>query len=145
MKQTGFWILFLGIIGVVVYLIAFYVPQSLPQKLDITSFEECVAAGNPVMESYPRQCRAEDGQLFVENLEDPIGVLPSLRTPGAYDECVITGCSGQICADEEVTTTCEYKEEYACYKEAVCERQKNGVCEWTQDVNLNQCLIRIVQ
>ncbi len=27
---------------------------------EIDSFEECVAAGNPVMESYPRQCRAGD-------------------------------------------------------------------------------------
>ena len=32
----------------------------------ITNFEECVAAGNPVMESYPRQCRTEDGQTFTE-------------------------------------------------------------------------------
>lgn len=30
----------------------------------ISSFEECVAAGNPVMESYPRQCRA-GGKTFV--------------------------------------------------------------------------------
>ncbi|MCI5222230.1 MAG: hypothetical protein D3924_06050 [Candidatus Electrothrix sp. AR4] len=34
----------------------------------ITNFEECVAAGNPVMESHPRQCRADD-QTFIENLE----------------------------------------------------------------------------
>ncbi|MGH2500608.1 MAG: hypothetical protein ACRDF0_11040 [Candidatus Limnocylindria bacterium] len=32
-----------------------------------TSFEECVRQGNPVMESYPRQCRA-GGRLFVEAL-----------------------------------------------------------------------------
>ena len=37
---------------------------------EITSFEECVAAGNPVMESYPRQCRTEDGNLFVEEIDD---------------------------------------------------------------------------
>jgi len=24
---------------------------------EITNFEECIAAGNPAMESYPRQCR----------------------------------------------------------------------------------------
>jgi hypothetical protein len=35
---------------------------------DVTSFEECVAAGNPVMESYPRQCRAGD-KHFVENVD----------------------------------------------------------------------------
>ncbi len=32
----------------------------------IDSFEDCVAAGNPVMESYPRQCRTQDGLHFVE-------------------------------------------------------------------------------
>lgn len=40
---------------------------------DITSFQECVDAGNPVMESYPRQCRTEDGQLFVEEVGGVIG------------------------------------------------------------------------
>ncbi|RDJ31606.1 MAG: hypothetical protein DWQ18_06045 [Crenarchaeota archaeon] len=34
----------------------------------IDSFEECTAAGNPVMESYPRQCRTDDGQTFVEEI-----------------------------------------------------------------------------
>ena len=34
----------------------------------VTNFDECVAAGNPVMESYPRQCRSLDGQLFVEDI-----------------------------------------------------------------------------
>lgn len=32
-------------------------------KASIDTYEECVAAGNPVMESYPQQCRA-NGQLF---------------------------------------------------------------------------------
>lgn len=34
----------------------------------IANFEECAAAGNPVMESYPRQCRHND-QTFVEEVE----------------------------------------------------------------------------
>lgn len=34
----------------------------------IDSFEKCAAAGNPVMESYPRQCRTNDGQTFVEQI-----------------------------------------------------------------------------
>jgi len=33
----------------------------------VTDFESCVAAGNPVMESYPRQCRSGD-KLFVEEI-----------------------------------------------------------------------------
>lgn len=39
---------------------------NLPPE-EITNFEECVAAGNLVMESYPRQCRAGD-QLFIEDI-----------------------------------------------------------------------------
>lgn len=34
------------------------------QKPVITNFDECVAAGNPIMESYPEQCAA-NGQTFV--------------------------------------------------------------------------------
>ncbi|MCK5593900.1 MAG: hypothetical protein KAI18_01520 [Candidatus Aenigmarchaeota archaeon] len=33
----------------------------------IDSFETCAAAGNPIMESYPRQCRAGD-QTYVEDI-----------------------------------------------------------------------------
>jgi len=32
----------------------------------ITSFEQCAAAGNPVLESSPRQCRTPDGASFTE-------------------------------------------------------------------------------
>jgi hypothetical protein len=32
----------------------------------ITTFESCVAAGHPVLESQPRQCRTPDGRSFVE-------------------------------------------------------------------------------
>ncbi len=39
-----------------------------PTERTVNSFEECVSAGNPVMESYPRQCRHE-GELFVEIID----------------------------------------------------------------------------
>ena len=35
----------------------------------VSSFEECVAAGNPVMESYPRQCQSGD-EVFVEDINE---------------------------------------------------------------------------
>lgn len=34
----------------------------------ITNFEECIAAGNPAMESHPRQCKTSDGKHFVETI-----------------------------------------------------------------------------
>jgi len=39
--------------------------RAFPERKIITSFAECGAAGNPVMESYPRLCRA-DGKTFTE-------------------------------------------------------------------------------
>jgi hypothetical protein len=35
----------------------------------IRTFEQCAAAGYPVMESYPEQCRTPDGRLFVRVIE----------------------------------------------------------------------------
>jgi len=35
---------------------------------EASSFLECIEFGNPVMESYPRQCRDEVGNLFVEDV-----------------------------------------------------------------------------
>jgi hypothetical protein len=55
--------------------------------------------------------------------------------------CYVGGCSGHICSDEkDVASTCEYKEEYACYKTAKCERQTSGQCGWTQTPTLQACL-----
>lgn len=212
----------------------------------IDNFEECVEAGHPVMESYPRQCRA-GGELFIEEIEvdlEPVetynvhisspktnevvrspliiegeargswffeGVFPvrlfdenekeiavgyvettddwmtenfisfrgqlEFETPPArygtlvlekdnpsglpeyheeiripiifatndgnqapITECKKTGCSGQVCSDEDVATTCEFLPEYSCYKSARCERQADGECGWTMTGELIQCL-----
>lgn len=35
-------------------------------KNTISDFASCAAAGYPIMESYPRQCRAENGEIFTE-------------------------------------------------------------------------------
>jgi hypothetical protein len=44
--------------------------------LEIKDFNSCAAAGNPVMESYPRQCSA-NGQTFVEEItgNDKINII----------------------------------------------------------------------
>lgn len=40
--------------------------EKSPNPID--SFEKCVAAGNPIMKSYPRQCQTPDGLHFVEKI-----------------------------------------------------------------------------
>jgi hypothetical protein len=57
----------------------------------ISSFAECEAAGYPIMESYPRQCRA-DGQTFVEDVE------PQPMPPEDEAICVDT-CGDGTCAE----------------------------------------------
>jgi hypothetical protein len=54
--------------------------------------------------------------------------------------CIKTGCGGQICAEEEVFSTCIYRSEYDCYKKAACERQANGKCGFTKTAQLTSCL-----
>jgi len=54
--------------------------------------------------------------------------------------CQRTGCSGQVCADRSVITTCEWREEYSCYQTAACARQPDGQCGWTQTAELALCL-----
>jgi hypothetical protein len=56
--------------------------------------------------------------------------------------CKKTGCSSQVCSDEDVVTTCEYRAEYDCYKRAACERQRNGECGFTMTRELSECLRR---
>ena len=34
----------------------------------VMSFQDCVRAGNPVMESHPRQCRHTDGSVYTERI-----------------------------------------------------------------------------
>ncbi len=36
----------------------------------ISSYEECAAAGNPILESYPPQCKTEDGQTFSQETNE---------------------------------------------------------------------------
>jgi hypothetical protein len=60
-------------------------------------------------------------------------------------QCVVSGCSGELCVEDTVleeglASSCVWKEEYECYKEALCERQENGTCAWTKSEEIIQCL-----
>ncbi len=57
--------------------------------------------------------------------------------------CYVGGCSSQICSGQpDAMSTCEYREEYACYQAAKCERQATGLCGWTETAALRSCLGR---
>lgn len=41
--------------------------SSNDEKPTVTNFSECIAAGNPAMESFPRQC-VHEGETFTEEV-----------------------------------------------------------------------------
>jgi len=66
-KKIFIFILTIVILGgIAVYFIVFKPSEVLTPN--INSFEECASAGYPVLESYPRQCKAPDGRSFTEDI-----------------------------------------------------------------------------
>lgn len=64
-----------GVVGMVVLalvVIGYYVViPMLNNKQAVTNFEQCAATGQPVLESYPRQCNY-NGQHFVEDISPTV-------------------------------------------------------------------------
>ncbi len=76
-----------------------------PVDTSIDSFEKCVSAGYPVMESYPRQCRA-NSQTFTEKISSNPGDnqnnsdyygTSTLEACSIDTDCQALGCNGEIC------------------------------------------------
>lgn len=86
--------------------------------------------------AFVMQTTNEDGNTNTAPIENINGV----KNPNA--KCVVGGCSGQLCVaeGENAASTCEWRQEYACYDSAVCERQSNGACGWTQTDALLNCI-----
>ena len=48
------------------------------EEVRVLNFEGCVAAGNPVMESYPEQCRANE-ETFVQDIGNELEKIDLIR------------------------------------------------------------------
>lgn len=69
--------LYMNKISIIVLIIlllgaGFYFFKEKDNEPVITNFEECVTAGNAVMESYPRRCADGKGNVFVEEIDEPL-------------------------------------------------------------------------
>ncbi len=49
-------------------------PATLPATVPVTiaSFEDCVLAGYPILESHPRQCKTPDGRTYAEEIPEQV-------------------------------------------------------------------------
>ncbi|KKW11315.1 MAG: hypothetical protein UY50_C0016G0007 [Parcubacteria group bacterium GW2011_GWA2_49_9] len=82
-KQILFGVILLVIAGVSYFL-------GGKNSVLVSTFSECADAGNPVMESYPRQCRTKDGQTFKEDIGNELEKDDLIRIAEPRPNAVIT-------------------------------------------------------
>jgi eight-cysteine-cluster-containing protein len=103
---------------------------------------DIIATTTPTISNVPL---AETSPAVIDGGELPfVSTLSPQNKPTTTADCVIGGCSSQLCLDvleNDMVTTCEWREHYACYRTAVCEPQINGHCGWTKDKEFTQCLV----
>lgn len=110
-------------------------PEFVPFSSTLTFAMPTTATGTLVLEKdNPSGLPEHDASVSipVRFSVDAVGTVPA--------NCRKSGCSGQICADEDMASDCMFRPEYACYRTATCERQADGKCGWTQTPELTQCL-----
>ncbi len=87
---------------------------------------------------YPKQGSSISQAAYVAMFEVRQKSSPKESATGA---CYVGGCSGQICSGtKDMVSTCEYREQYACFKTATCERQATGKCGWIETSALKLCI-----
>lgn len=110
--------------------------RTTESPVPIDNIETSTTTQNQEMVDSQQPAPAEAKPSPVYNLPD---TKPEEKPTGS---CYVGGCSGQICSDRnDLVSTCEWRETYACYRDAVCERQSTGECGWTETEELNSCLI----
>jgi hypothetical protein len=100
----------------------------------MTGPDGAIVTGNDAVVTGPggRSFELKGTQVYVRSKQGNASMKP----------CIKTGCSSQICSDENVISTCEWRAEYACYQTATCERQSDGNCGFTKTPELTACLGR---
>jgi hypothetical protein len=75
-----------GILVIVIGLFIFHrdiQAPTLPNTLVVETFEQCVVAGYPIVETYPEQCRTPDGRNFTR--VTPVVTAAPVTLTGIYD------------------------------------------------------------
>ncbi|OGY42337.1 MAG: hypothetical protein A2Y67_04390 [Candidatus Buchananbacteria bacterium RBG_13_39_9] len=106
-------------------------------KQQVVDFESCIAAGNPVMETYPRQCSA-DGQTFTEILAK-VGdsCIQSADCQLPMDYAVRSNCPYQAyCYNQKCVVGCPLWQEKTNTWEVKCQADKDCNCAaWNEQTN----------
>lgn len=110
----------------------------VPKEKDtskITDFDSCAAAGNPVMESYPRKCSTPEGRTFTENVTGNEGAFCESDSecilPMEY--AIMSRCPYEArCVDNVCEVVCPFDERVYCAREQrnaqACTMEYRPVC-----------------
>jgi hypothetical protein len=89
----------------------FFMREKAPQTTTVeptptvTSFEECAAAGYPVMESNPRQCKTPDGRTYAEEPTPAQAAAQIIYKNASADKVVVTNPTPGAVTGKSFTVT----------------------------------------
>jgi hypothetical protein len=106
-----------GILAIFAVLMITHKPNG-GETPQVASFEECTAAGYPITESYPRQCRTPNGELFTEEIKEVSGKAKEM----GEDLCKSSGGNWNECSNR-----CQL--DNAGRPDAICTMLCEALCE----------------
>ncbi len=108
-----------------------------PEVATIDNFADCLAAGYPVAESYPRQCRTPEGIMFVEELATTTTELGGCQ---GNESCPIGQfCNQGICQVPSYDSSCKVDDDcllvnnelaYSCCYAGACQAIDYSESKW---------------
>jgi len=117
---------FFKLITLVLVILGFVIAWTLTRNSAtiVTNFEQCVAAGNVVLESYPRQCKAGE-QTYAEDVGVACTMEAKLCPDGSYVGRTGPRCEFTACPTSKPSTITQ------CLKDSDCS-SPSYTCEETQ-------------
>lgn len=117
-----------------------------PVAKTIDSFEECVAAGYPILETYPEQCKTPDGKSFTKKVADSPAPAPgntedyfgssTYGSCNTAEDCITMGCNSEVCgakaAGEGIVTTCQVPDKPTAKALGYSCGCVNNKCQWAK-------------
>ncbi|MFA6554749.1 MAG: Gmad2 immunoglobulin-like domain-containing protein [Candidatus Paceibacterota bacterium] len=79
-----------GILAILLLIVAIYLFTNQKNTPEAITFEDCVSFGNPVMESYPRQCISKEGKHFTEDIGNTLEKENFIRLSNPLPNAVIS-------------------------------------------------------
>lgn len=117
-------------------------PPACPTDMPVTSLTVTRAKSETRYVDQRAACGAASTPVKEATLDDLVTLMEELSPAGSatLPACVKTGCSGQVCADHHIITTCQWRPQDTCFSGAICERGANGACGFRSTPELTACL-----